>query len=77
MLGGKIYLKSVDKIWIIFRDYLIGFRDKLLPKRSLTLRLFLPWMTSKMKKGIKKINMAWRIFNKCPSHKNKEKYQKF
>jgi len=50
---------SVDEMWIIFRDYLIGVRDKLLIlKCSLTQRLLPPWMTFKIKRGMKKINKA-------------------
>jgi len=36
--------KTVDEMWIIFRDNLIGVRDKLISKRSLIQRSFLLWM---------------------------------
>jgi len=66
----------VDKLWIIFRDDLIGVRDKLIPRRSLPRRSFLCWMKFLFKTGIKKRNKAWSNFNNYHSYQNKEKYRK-
>jgi len=54
----------VDEMWTIFRDDLIGVRDKLIPRRSLTGRLFPFWMKFQIKRGIKRRNKAWSNFNK-------------
>jgi len=54
----KFERKTVDEMWNIFRDDLIGIRDKLIPKRKLSRRSFPFWMKFKIKKGIKKRNKA-------------------
>jgi len=58
-------------MWTILRDDLIGVRDKLIPRRRLTRRLFPLWIKFQIKRGTKKKNKAWSNFNKCPSPQNK------
>jgi len=70
----KFKESTVDEMWNIFRDEFIGIRNKLIPKRKMSRKLFPFWMKFKIKKGIRKQNKAWSNFNKCPSNQNKENY---
>jgi len=63
--------KTEDEMWNIFRDDLIGIRDKLIPKRKMSRRSFPLWMKFKIKKWIKKRNKTRSNFNKCSSYQNK------
>jgi len=72
----KFTKKTVNEMWTIFWNDLVGVRVKVIPRRSSTRRLFPFWMKIQIKRSIKKGNKAWSNFNKCSSHQKKEKYRK-
>jgi len=44
----KFRVKTVYEMWNIFKDDLIGVRDKLIPKRKMSRRSFPLWMKFKI-----------------------------
>jgi hypothetical protein len=66
--------RSIDENWALFKNFIFKSMDKFIPSKMTTSRYNLPWLTTPLKRQIKK---KQKLYNKARSSKSPEDWAKY